>query len=115
MKKNRTTKWFKITLILHFILIFFSISSLASLIIGNYSQIDMFWSLGNVLVWGWLFNPTALIAAVIGLFLSFFDKGYLESRKLVDRKSICYLLLLIFDVLLYFVFGFLLVLITGGV
>lgn len=76
---------------------------------------DVFFSLGNILVYGWIINPIGLISVVVGLMLFFSEKGVDENRQIIGKKWIWFILFFVIDILLYLTAGVLTVAFTGGV
>lgn len=115
MKNIKTIKWLRISIILQVIFTSFCISSLICLLIHKYFNIDVFFSLGNVLIYGWIINPVGLITLITGLILFFIDKKDIKNSTVIGKKWIWFILFFIFDIILYLISGVLLVTITGGV
>lgn len=111
----KTIKWLKITIILQVVFAFFCILSPLCFAINRYFDMDMFFSLGNILVYGWIINPTALITTVIGLIFFFYEKGVADNRKIIGKKWIWFVMFFTIDILLYLTAGILTVAFTGGV
>ena len=111
----KTIKWLKTTIVLQSIFAFFCIASSLCFAINRYFDLRVFFSLGNILVYGWLINPIGLISVVVGFILFFSEKSNDENRKIIGTKWIWFIVFFIIDILLYLTAGMLLVVFTGGV
>lgn len=111
----KTIKWLKTTIVLQSIFAFFCIASSLCFAINRYFDLRVFFSLGNILVYGWLINPIGLISVVVGFIFFFFEKSNDENRKIIGKKWIWFIVFFIIDILLYLTAGMLLVVFTGGV
>lgn len=111
----KTIKWLKTTIVLQSIFAFFCIASSLCFAINRYFDLRVFFSLGNILVYGWLINPIGLISVVVGFILFFSEKSNDENRKIIGKKWIWFIVFFIIDILLYLTAGMLLVVFTGGV
>lgn len=111
----KTIKWLKTTIVLQSIFAFFCIASSLCFAINRYFDLRVFFSLGNILVYGWLINPIGLISVVVGFIFFFSEKGNNENRKIIGKKWIWFIVFFIIDILLYLTAGMLLVVFTGGV
>ena len=111
----KTIKWLKTTIVLQSIFAFFCIASSLCFAINRYFDLRVFFSLGNILVYGWLINPIGLISVVVGFIFFFSEKSNDENRKIIGKKWIWFIVFFIIDILLYLTAGMLLVVFTGGV
>ena len=111
----KTIKWLKTTIVLQSIFAFFCIASSLCFAINRYFDLRVFFSLGNILIYGWLINPIGLISVVVGFTLFFSEKSNDENRKIIGKKWIWFIVFFIIDILLYLTAGMLLVVFTGGV
>lgn len=111
----RTTKWLKISIVLQIIFAFFCIASSLCFAINRYFDLRFFFSLGNILIYGWVINPIGLISVVVGSIFFFSEKGNDESRKIIGKKWIWFIVFFVIDILLYLTAGMLTVAFTGGV
>lgn len=111
----KTMKWLKISVILQVVYVFFCISSISCFAITRYFDVDGFFAWGNILIYGWIINPTGFVTLIIGLIFFLAEKGVEEYRKIIGKRWICFILLFVFDILLYLVSVFFLVFLTGGV
>ena len=106
----QTIKWLKISIILQIIYAFFCIASSLCFAINRYFDLDLFFSLGNILVSGWSINPIGLISVVVGLIIFLTEKD-----KIIGKKWIWFILFFIIDIILYLTSAVLTVVFTGGV
>lgn len=111
----KTIKWLKVSVILQAIFVFFCISSLLCFVVNRYMDIDIFFSLGNILLYGWIINPIGLIILIVGLILYFSEKRVPDKRTKIGRKWIWFVLFFIIDLLLYLISAVLTVVLIGGV
>lgn len=111
----KTIKWLKILIALQSIFAFFCIASSLCFAINRYFDLSIFFTLGNILIYGWIINPIGLISVVVGLIIFFSEKGVEENRKIIGKKWIWFMLFLVIDILLYLIAGVLTVAFTGGV
>jgi len=111
----KTIKWLKTSIVLQSIFAFFCIASSLCFAINRYFDLKFFFSLGNILVFGWIINPIGLISVVVGLIIFFSEKGVEENRKIIGNKWIWFILFFVIDILLYLTAGVLTVAFTGGV
>ena len=98
----------KTSIVLQSILAFFCIASSVCFAINRYFDLRIFFTLGNVLIYGWIINP-------IGLIIFFSEKGVEENHKIIGNKWIWLILFFVIDILLYLTAGVLTVAFTGGV
>ncbi len=111
----KTMKWLKISVILQVVYVFFCISSISCFAVTRYFDVDGFFALGNILIYGWIINPTGFVTLIIGLIFFFAEKGIEDYRKIIGKRWIWFILFFVFDILLYLMSAFLLVFLTGGV
>lgn len=111
----KTIKWLKTSIVLQSIFAFFCISATLCFAIHSYSDLDIFFSLGNILVYGWIINPIGLISVIVGLKFFFSEKRADEHRKIIGKKWLWFILFFIIDIILYLTAGVLMVVFTGGV
>ena len=111
----RTIKWLKTSIVLQSIFAFFCIASSLCFAINRYFDLRILFTLGNILIYGWIINPIGLISVVVGLVLFFSEKSNNEHRKIIGNKWIWFIVFLVIDILLYVTAGVLTVAFTGGV
>ena len=111
----RTIKWLKTSMVLQSIFAFFCIAASLCFAINRYFDLSIFFTLGNILIYGWIINPIGLISVVVGLIIFFSEKGVEEDRKIIGKKWIWFIAFLVIDILLYLTAGMLTVAFTGGV
>ena len=111
----QTIKWLKASVVLQSIFAFFCIASSLCFAINRYFDFGIFFALGNILIYGWIFNPIGLISVDVGLVLFFSEKSNNEHRKIIGKKWIWFIVFLVIDILLYVTAGVLTVAFTGGV
>ena len=111
----KTIKWFKTSIVLQSIFAFFCIASSLCFAINRYFDLRILFTLGNILIYGWIINPIGLISVVVGFVLFFSEKSNNEHRKIIGKKWIWFIVLLVIDILLYVTAGVLTVAFTGGV
>ena len=111
----KTIKWLKTSIVLQSIFAFFCIASSLCFAINRYFYLRFFFSLGNVLVYGWIINPIGLISVVVGLVYYFSEKSEDKNRKIIGKKWIWFIAFFVIDILLFLTTGVLTVAFTGGV
>ncbi len=111
----KTLKWLKISAVLQAFFVFSCISSTLCFAVNQYFDVDLFFSLGNILLYGWIINPTGLIILIVGLILFFSEKSIQDNLQKIGTKWIWFILSFVFDLLLYLTAGMLTVAFTGGV
>ena len=111
----KTIKWLKISIVLQSIFAFFCVSSSLCFAINRYLDLRSFFTLGNILIFGWIINPIGLISVVVGFILFFSEKDIEQNRRIIGKKWIWFILFLVIDILLYLTAGVLTVAFTGGV
>ena len=67
----KTLKALKITSILNGIFCFFCVASTVCFAITRYYDSNLFFSIGNILIYGWMINPIGIISFVIRGFQNF--------------------------------------------
>ena len=110
----KTIKWLKTSIVLQSIFAFFCIASSVCFAINRYFDLRIFFTLGNLLIYGWIINPIGLISIVVGIILFFSEKGKDENRIIVGKKWIWFVVFFVIDILLYLTAGVLTVAFTGG-
>ena len=111
----KTIKWLKISIVLQSIFAFFCIASSVCFAINRYFDLRIFFTLGNLLIYGCIINPIGLISIVVGIILFFSEKGKDENRIIVGKKWIWFVVFFVMDTLLYLASAGMMVLLTGGV
>lgn len=111
----KTIKWLKISIILQSIFAFFCITSTLCFIINRFTDTKIFFSIGNILMYGWILNPIGLISVIVGFILFFTEKGVNENRQLIGKKWIWFILFFVIDIILYLTAAIVTVVLTGGV
>ncbi len=111
----KTIKWFKTSIVLQSIFAFFCIASSLCFAINRYFDLRFFFSLGNILIYGWIINPIGLVSVIVGLIIFFSEKGVEENCKIIGKKWIWFILFFVIDILLYLTAGVLTVAFTHGV
>ena len=111
----KTIKWLKTSIVLQSIFAFFCIASSLCFAINRYFDLRILFTLGNILIYGWIINPIGLISVVVGLVLFFSEKSNNEHCKIIGKKWIWFIVFLVIDILLYLTAGVLTVAFTGGV
>ena len=111
----KTLKALKITSILNGIFCFFCVASTVCFAITRYCDSNLFFSIGNILIYGWMINPIGIISFVICLPLFLTERKDQESKNAMGKKWIWVFVWPIITTLLYLVSGILTVAFTGGV
>ena len=111
----KTIKWLKISIILQSIFAFFCIASSLCFVINSFVDTKLFFSLGNILMYGWIFNPIGWVSVIVGFILFFTEKGVTDNRKIIGKKWIWFILFFVIDIILYLTAVILTVILTGGV
>ena len=110
----KTIKWLKTSIVLQSILAFFCIASSVCFAINRYFDLRIFFTLGNVLIYGWIINPIGLISIVVGLILFFSEKDKDGNRKIIGKKWIWFIVFFVIDTFLYLACGGMMAVLTGG-
>ena len=111
----KTVKALKITSILNGIFCFFCVASTVCLAITRYCDSNLFFSIGNILIFGWIINPVGIVSFVVCLSLFLSERKNQEAKEVIDRKWIWIFVWPIITTLLYLVSSILTVAFTGGV
>ena len=111
----RTIKWLKTSIVLQSIFAFFCIAASLCFAINRYFDSSIFFTLGNILIYGWIINPIGLISVIVGLAHFFSEKNNNENRKIIGKKWIWFIAFFVIDILLYLTSAVLTVAFTGGV
>ena len=111
----KTIKWLKTSIVLQSIFAFFCIASSLCFAINRFFDVKIFFTLGNILIYGWILNPIGLISVIVGLIIFFSEKGVEENNIIIGKKWIWFIAFFVIDVLLYLTAGVLTVAFTGGV
>ncbi len=111
----KTLKALKITSILNGIFCFFCVASTVCFAITRYYDSNLFFSIGNILLYGWMINPIGIISFVICLPIFLAEGKEQEARNAMGRKWIWVFVWPIITTLLYLVSSILTVAFTGGV
>ena len=94
----KAVKWLKASIVLQSVFAFFCMASSCCFAIHRYFDLDVFFSLGNILVYGWIVNPIGFISVVVGLILFFSEKGVAENRQIIGKKWIWFILFFVVDI-----------------
>ena len=111
----KTLKALKITSILNGIFCFFCVASTICFAITRYFDSDLFFSIGNILIYGWIINPIGIVSFIICFSLFLTERKNQEARKAMGKKWIWVFAWPIITTLLYLIAGGLTVAFTGGV
>ena len=111
----KTLKALKITSILNGIFCFFCIASTVCFAINRYFDIRAFFSVGDILIYGWIINPIGIVSFIICFSLFLTERKNQEARKAMGKKWIWVFAWPIITTLLYLIAGSLTVAFTGGV
>ncbi len=111
----KTVKWLKISIVLQSIFAFFCVASSLCFGINKYFNSDFLFSLGTLLLYGWIANPIGTLSLILGLIFFFSEKSEDENRKIIGKKWILFIVFFVIDTLLYLTTGVLMVHFTGGV
>ena len=116
----KTTKALKITSVLNSIFCLFCIASTICFAIAHYQvladdQWRTFFSIANILIYGWVVNPVAPISFVVCIVLFLIERKQPESKQLIGKKLIWIFAWPVITTVLYLTAIVLTVAFTGGV
>lgn len=111
----KTLKALKITSVLQIIFCFFCIASTFCFAISRYCDSRFFFNMGNVLVYGWIINPVAIISFVVCLALFISERKQPETKQHLGKKWIWIFAWPVITTVLYITAGVLQVAFTGGI
>ena len=116
----KTVKALKITSILNGIFCFFCIASTVCFAIAHYQvlagdQWRTFFSIANILIYGWVVNPVAPISFVVCIVLFLIERKQPENKQLIRIRWIWIFVWPVITILFYFAALILTVAFTGGV
>jgi len=99
---------------LQLVFMFSSVLSILCFGIFRYLDIDAFFYIGNILLYGWIINPVGLIMLTVGFYL-FLGRKNSENKSNAAFGWGWYMIFFALDLLLYLTCGGLLAILTGGV
>ena len=111
----KTLRALKITSILQIIFCVFCIASTVCFAITRYCDSNLFFSIGNILIYGWIINPVGIVSFVVCLSLFLSERKNQEAKEVIGRKWIWVFIWPIITTILYLTAGGLTVAFTGGV
>lgn len=111
----KTLKALKITSIVNGIFCFCCIIFAVCLTINQYYSLGIIKTIGVIVTFGWLLNPSPLVTLIINLEFFLAERRSSEMRQLIGKKHIWIFIWPIITTLFYFVAMGFLVEITGGV
>lgn len=111
----KTVKALKITSILNGIFCFCCIMFVACLNINQHYGIGIIQTIGVIVAFGWLLNPTPVVTFVINLVFFLVERHSSEARQRIGKKWIWVFIWPVITALFYFIAMGFLVEITGGV
>ena len=111
----KTVKALKITSILNGIFCFFCVASTVCFAITRYCDSNLFFSIGNILIFGWIINPVGIVSFAVCLSLFLSERKNQEAKEVIGRKWVWIFVWPIITTLLYLVSSILTVAFTGGV
>ena len=111
----KTLKALKITSILNGIFCFFCIASTVCFAITRYYDSNLFFNIGNILIFGWIINPVGIVSFVVCLSLFLSERKNQEAKEVLGRKWVWIFIWLMITTILYLTAGGLTVAFTGGV
>ncbi len=111
----KTIKALKITSVLNGIFCLFCVASTVCFAINYYFDLRLFFSIGNILVYGWIINPVGIVSFIVCLVLFLTELKSAEAKKIIGKKWVWILISLVITIVFYFVAAVLMVVLTGGV
>ena len=84
----KTLKALKITSVLNGIFCFFCIASTVCFAINRYFDIRAFFSVGRLLVYGWIINPVGIVSFIICFKLFLTERKSPEAKQVIGMKWI---------------------------
>ena len=111
----KTLKALKITSILNGIYCFFCIASTVCFAINHFYNLWNFFSIGIILVYGWMINPVGIVSFIVCLTLFLTERKNFEAKQAIGKKWIWIFIWPIVTTVFYIGAGVLMVVLTGGV
>ena len=111
----KTLKALKITSILNSIFCIFCIASTVCFAVNHYYNLRDFFSVGMLLVYGWIINPVGIVSFFVCLVLFLIERKNQESKQAMGKKWIWIFVWPIVTTVFYLTAGGLMVVLTGGV
>lgn len=111
----KTIKWLKISAVLQAVFAFFCFSSIACFALNRYLDIPALFSIGNLLVFGWILNPIGWVTLILGLVFYLLERRIPENRQRLGHKWIWFVVGFVVTTMLYLTTAVLTVTLTGGV
>ena len=82
----KTVKALKITSVLNSIFCLFCIASTICFAVNRYFDLRVFFDIANILVYGWVINPVAIISFVVCLVLFICEHKESEAKQVMGKK-----------------------------
>ena len=111
----KTVKALKITSVLNSIFCLFCIASTICFAVNRYFDLRVFFDIANILVYGWIINPIAIISFVVCLVLFICEHKESETKQVIGKKWMWIFVWPVITTVLYLTAGVLTVAFTGGV
>lgn len=87
----KTVKALKITSVMNSIFCFFCIASSICFAVNRYFDLRVFFDIANILVYGWIINPVAIISFIVCLVIFLSEHKKPKQSKLCERHGYGYL------------------------
>ena len=100
--------------VLQILFVFCCISSTVCFAVSGFTDVGFLFTVGNVLIFGWILNPTGAIMLVLGIG-KMLKKDGADNQSNSRNQGSWYLLFAVVDLLLYIAAAILTVVFTGGV
>ncbi len=111
----KTLKWLKLSFIWQAIYVVFCVASITCFEIYHVNDQRLLFNIGMLLILGWFANPVGIVTPIVGMTNYFIEKKNTENKAIIGWKWIWFIMLFLFDTLLYMLAGARFVNITGGV
>ncbi|MBE6639828.1 MAG: hypothetical protein E7616_10390 [Ruminococcaceae bacterium] len=111
----KTLKALKITSILNSIFCILCIASTVCFAVNHYYNLRDFFSVGMILVYGWIINPVGIVSFFVCLVLFLIERKNQASKQAIGKKWIWIFIWPIVTTVFYITAGGLMVVLTGGV
>ena len=111
----KTLKALKITCILNGIFCLFCIASTVCFAVNHYLYLRDYFSVGSILVYGWIINPVGIVSSIICLTSFLTERKSQGAKQVIGMKWIWIFIWPIITTIFYITAGGLMVVLTGGV
>ena len=111
----KTVKALKITSVLNSIFCLFCIASTICFAVNRYFDLRVFFDVANILVYGWIINPVAIISFIVCLVIFLSEHKKPEAKQAMGKTWVWIFVWPVITTVLYLTAAVLTVAFTGGV